>query len=37
MNGVTVEEILFQKGKAIGVKTSKGIKKADIVKHESSS
>jgi len=28
---VTVEEILFLKGKAIGVKTSQGIKKADIV------
>jgi phytoene desaturase len=29
--GVTVEEILFSKGKAIGVKTSKGIEKGDIV------
>ena len=31
MKGVTVEEILFLKGKAIGVKTSKGIIKGDIV------
>lgn len=31
IKGVSVEEILFLKGKAIGVKTSKGIKKADIV------
>jgi len=29
--GVTVEEILFLKGKAIGVKTSKGIEKGDII------
>ena len=29
--GVTVEEFLFLKDKAIGVKTSKGIKKSDIV------
>lgn len=29
--GVTVEEIVFLKGKAIGVKTSKGIEKGDIV------
>jgi phytoene desaturase len=29
--GVTVEEILFLKGKAIGIKTSKGIEKGDIV------
>lgn len=29
--GVTVEEILFFKDKAIGVKTSKGIEKGDIV------
>lgn len=29
--GTTVEEILFLKGKAIGVKTSKGIEKGDIV------
>lgn len=29
--GITVEEILFLKGKAIGVKTSKGIEKGDIV------
>jgi len=29
--GVTVEEILFLKGKAIGIKTSKGIEKGDVV------
>lgn len=29
--GITVEEILFSKDKAIGVKTSKGIEKADVV------
>ena len=29
--GITVDEILFFEDKAIGVKTSKGIKKADIV------
>lgn len=29
--GVTVEEILFLKGKAIGVKTSEGIEKGDII------
>jgi len=29
--GVNVEEILFSKDKAIGVKTSKGIEKADVV------
>lgn len=29
--GVTVEEILFSKGKAIGVKTNKGIEKGDII------
>lgn len=31
IKGVSVDEILFLKGKAIGVKTSKCIKKADIV------
>ena len=29
--GVTVEEILFLYGKAIGIKTAKGIEKGDIV------
>jgi len=29
--GVTVEEILFSKDKAIGIKTSSGIEKADII------